>query len=98
VSPRSVHEDLLEEGVRTAPEPETAEEKSRHLGLKTSGGAIVSGTAVAAKAGVLGKGLLWFFAFRGVVDSWRIGVWVGVAVTLVVVTALVIRSMREERS
>ena len=39
----SNHDELLEEGAREAPEPESAEEKSRKLGLKTAGGAVAGG-------------------------------------------------------
>ena len=44
------HDDLLNQGPRAAPEPETAAERSKKLGLKSAGG----GGAIAAKAGALG--------------------------------------------
>jgi hypothetical protein len=80
------HDDLLEEGARQAPEPETAEERSKRLGLKTAGGAVVGGGVAAAKVGALGKIFLWLFAWNGVQTAWRIGGW---AVLAVVVAALV---------
>src|SRR5438105_11506125 len=60
---KTSHEDLLVQGARTAPEPETAEERSHRLGLKTGGGAVVGGIAAAAKLGVLGKAFVWFLVF-----------------------------------
>ena len=42
------HDHLLEEGPREAPEPETAEERSHKLGLKTAGG-VVAGGGIAAR-------------------------------------------------
>ena len=68
-----MHDDLLKEGPREAPEPETAEQKSRKLGLKTAGGGVAAGGFALAKIGFLGKFLIWFFAWRGVVDAWRLG-------------------------
>src|SRR5437016_8654321 len=72
----SRHDDLLNQGPRQAPEPETAEEKSSKLGLKTAGGAVAGGGAVAAKAGALGgfgKVFLWLFVWNGVNSGWGIG-------------------------
>jgi uncharacterized membrane protein len=90
------HDKLLEQGARTAPEPETAEEKSKRLGLKTGGGAVAGGAVAAAKLGVLGKVFIWFFAWRGIVDAWRISVWAGLAVVLLVLAFLFIRHARRE--
>jgi hypothetical protein len=87
------HDDLLDEGPRQAPEPETAEEKSKKLGLKTAGGAVVGGGAVVAKAGAiggLGKFFIWLFAWNGVRDGWRIGGWVGVAIVLAIIVSGVV--------
>ena len=81
------HDDLLEQGPRQAPEPETAEEKSHKLGLKTAGGAVAGGGVVAAKVGALGgfsKLFLWLFVWNGVNSGWRIGGWIGLAVVLLV--------------
>jgi hypothetical protein len=87
------HDDLLNQGPREAPEPETAEEKSKKLGLKGAGGAVVGGGAVAAKAGAiggLGKFFIWIFAWNGVSTALRIGGWVGILLVLAIVTAAVI--------
>src|SRR2546421_406770 len=82
----SRHDDLLNQGPHEAPEPETAEEKSRKLGLKTAGGAVAGGGAVAAKVGAIGGvGQVFLFVFllkggthtrptaaRGCVPVWRL--------------------------
>ena len=84
----SKHDDLLNQGPRQAPEPETAEEKSRKLGLKTVGGAVAGGGAVAAKAGAiggLGKVFLWIFLWNGVNTAGRIGGWIGIALVLLLI-------------
>ena len=86
----SNHDDLLNQGPREAPEPETAEEKSRKLGLKTAGGAVAGGGAIAAKAGAIGflpKIFLWLFIWRGVNDAGRIWGWVGIVAALAIVGA-----------
>jgi hypothetical protein len=86
------HDDLLDQGPREAPEPETAEERSKKLGLKTAGGAVVGGGAVAAKAGAiggLGKLFIWLFAWNGVSTAIRIGGWVGILVVIAIVVAAV---------
>ena len=77
----SDHDDLLKQGAREAPEPETAEEKSRKLGLKTAGGAVAGGGVVAAKVGAiggLGKFFVWIFLRNGVSTAGRIGGWIGI--------------------
>ena len=89
------HDDLLEQGPREAPEPETAEEQSRKRGLKTAGGGVAAGGIALAKIGVLGKLFIWFFAWRGIVDAWRLGGWVAVALIVAAITVfLVLRSRR----
>ena len=91
-----MNEDLLKQGPREAPEPETAEERSGRLGMKTAGGGIAAGGIGLAKAGVLGKFFLWWFAWNGAVDAWRIGGWVALAVVLAVVASyLLLRARRE---
>jgi hypothetical protein len=77
----SDHDDLLKQGPHEAPEPETAEEKSRKLGLKTAGGAVAGGGVVAAKVGAiggLGKVFFWLFLWNGVSTAGRIGGWIGI--------------------
>jgi len=92
------HDELLQQGPYEAPEPETAEEKSRKLGLKTAGGGVAAGGVALAKVGVLGKIFIWLFAWRGIVDAWRIGGWIGIAVVLAAITVFfVLRSRRQIR-
>ena len=95
----SSHDDLIKQGPREAPEPETAEEKSRKLGLKTAGGAVAGGGAVAAKAGALGgfsKLFLWLFVWNSVNSGWRISAWIGIAVALVAGAYVYYRRHRSE--
>jgi hypothetical protein len=90
------HDDLLQQGPRDAPEPETVEEQSRKRGLKTAGGGVAAGGFALAKLGVLGKIFFWYFAFHGAIDAWRIGGWAAAAVLALAITAfLVWRSRRE---
>ena len=92
----SNHDDLLKEGAREAPEPETAEERSRRAGLKTAGGGLAAGGIGLAKAGVLGKFFLWWFAWNGAVDAWRIGGWIGAALVAAAIVAYVIYHRRRQ--
>ena len=86
---------MLDEGPRTAPEPETAEQRSKKLGLKTAGGGILAGGLGLAKLGLFGKLFIWFFATRGVIDAWRIGGWIaGAAIVALIALVLVLRSRR----
>jgi hypothetical protein len=71
-------DELLKQGPREAPEPETAEERSRRSGLKTAGGGVAAGGIGLAKAGVLGKVFLWLFVWNGVSSALRIGGWIGI--------------------
>jgi hypothetical protein len=87
------HDDLLEQGAREAPEPQTAEEHSKRLGLKSTGGVVAGGGVVAAKAGAiggLGKIFIWMFAWNGVSTAARIGGWIGIAVVLAIAAAGVV--------
>ena len=84
----SRHDDLLKQGPRQAPEPETAEEKSRKLGLKTAGGAVAGGGVVAAKVGAFGglsKLFFWLFLWNGVSNRARIGGWIGIVLILALI-------------
>jgi NO-binding membrane sensor protein with MHYT domain len=93
----SKHDQLLEQGPRQAPEPETAEERSSRLGMKSAGGVVVGGGIAAAKFGGLAKLFLWLFAWNGVRDAWRIGGWIAIAVLAAVVTLyFVARSRRQQ--
>ncbi|MGH3050671.1 MAG: hypothetical protein ACRDLK_10975 [Gaiellaceae bacterium] len=79
-----MNDDLLKQGPREAPEPETAEERSKKLGLKTAGGGVAAGGIGLAKIGVLGKLFFWWFAWNGAISAWRIGGWVALAILLAV--------------
>jgi hypothetical protein len=79
-------DDLLKQGPREAPEPETAEERSRRTGLKTAGGGVAAGGIGLAKAGILGKVFLWLFVWNGVSSALRIGGWIGIALILAIVS------------
>jgi len=84
------HDDLLNQGPREAPEPETAEEKSKKLGLKSAGGGVAAGGIGLAKAGVLGKFFLWLFVWNGVSSAARIGGWIGIALIAALVIGVVV--------
>jgi hypothetical protein len=76
------HDDLLNQGPREAPEAETAEQKSKKLGLKSAGGAVAGGGVVAAKVGAiggLGKFFIWLFAWNAFRSAWFFGGWIAVA-------------------
>jgi hypothetical protein len=89
------HDELLEQGPHEAPEPETAEQRSKRVGWGTAAGGAAAGGAALAKLGFL-KFFLWIVAWRGVVDLWRIGGWIAIALLVgAVATYLVIRSRRE---
>jgi hypothetical protein len=93
-----VNDDLLKQGPREAPEPETAEERSKRLGMKSAGGGIAAGGLALAKLGVLGKLFLWIFLWNGVSTLWRVGGWIAIAIALAAVAAyFVVRSKREEQ-
>jgi hypothetical protein len=82
-----MHEDLLKQGPKEAPEPETAEEKSKKLGLKTTGGVVAGGGIAAAKVGALGglgKFFLWAALWNGLVH----GGWIGLVVVVAIVAAV----------
>jgi len=92
----SSHDDLLKEGAHEAPEPETAEERSHRTGLKTAGGGVAAGGIGLAKAGILGKFFLWWFAWNGAIDAWRIGGWIGAALEAVAIGSYVIYHRRRQ--
>jgi hypothetical protein len=93
------HDELLQQGPREAPEPETAEQRSKRVRIGTAAGGIAAGGAALAKVGVLGKFFLWIIAWHGAVDLWRIGGWIAIAVVAGAVALLVVvRARREELS
>ncbi len=88
----SDHDDLLKQGPRQAPEPETAEEKSRKLGLKTAGGARRRRRCRCGEGrriGGLGKVFLWLFLWNGVSTAARVGGWIGIAIAVTVVAGAI---------
>ena len=90
-------EDLLKQGPREAPEPETAEERSHRTGLtRTAGGGIAAGGIGLAKAGILGKVFLWLFVWNRVSTELRIGGWIVAAVVAAIVNALIVLHKRNE--
>jgi hypothetical protein len=87
------HDDLLNQGPREAPEAETAEEKSKKLGLKSAGGVVAGGGVVAAKVGALGglsKLFVWLFLWNGLSSAARIGGWIGIALVLALLVGFVV--------
>jgi hypothetical protein len=89
------HDELLEQGAREAPEPETAEERSGRLGMRTAAGGVVAGSVALAKFGGLAKVFLWVFAWRGVNDVWRLGGWIGIGLVAAAASVyFVVRSRR----
>jgi hypothetical protein len=79
-------DDLLKQGPREAPEPETAEERSKRTGLKTAGGGVAAGGIGLAKAGLLGKFFVYLFLWNGVSTALRIGGWIGILLVAAIVT------------
>jgi hypothetical protein len=79
-------DELLKQGPREAPEPETAEERSRRTGLtKAAGGGVAAGGIGLAKAGLLGKFFLWFLVWHGAVTAARVGGWIGILLAIALV-------------
>jgi hypothetical protein len=87
-------DELLEQGPREAPEPETAEERSRRTGLKTAGGGVAAGGIGLAKAGILGKVFLWLFVWNGVSTALRIGGWIGILLIAAIVGGAILYRRR----
>jgi hypothetical protein len=93
----SRNDELLEQGPREAPEPETAEERSHRLGMKSAGGVVAGGGIAAAKIGGVGKAFLWLFAWNGIGNAWRLGGWIGIALVAAAITVFfVVRSRRAQ--
>jgi hypothetical protein len=88
-------EDLLKQGPREAPEPETAEERSRRMGMKTAGGGVAAGGIGLAKAGLLGKFFIWLFLWNGIRTAWLVGGWIAIALVGAAVIAYVVYRNRE---
>jgi len=96
VTPKPAHDELLQEGPREAPEPETAEQRGKRLASRgLAGGAIATGAA-AAKFGGLAKFVVFLFAWHGAVDVWRLAGWAGVALVLAAgIVVLVVARRRQ---
>jgi hypothetical protein len=90
------HDDLLDHGPKEAPEPETAEQRTKRTGWGAAGGGVVGGGIVLAKFGGLAKVFIWLFAFHAIGNAWRIGSWIGVAVVVAVIAAVVVFHARKE--
>jgi len=90
----SGNEDLLKQGPREAPEPETAEQRSHRTGLKTAGGGVAAGGIGLAKAGILGKLFLWLFVWNGVSTALRIGGWIGILLIAAIVGGVIVYRRR----
>jgi hypothetical protein len=90
----SGNDDLLEQGPREAPEPETAEERSKRTGLKTAGGGVAAGGIGLAKAGVLSKFLVYLFLWNGARTAWLVGGWVGIFLIAAAIGAYVLYRRR----
>ena len=92
------HEDLLAEGPRVAPEPETAEERTAKRGRRAVGGGILGGGVAAAKLGAiggLGKVFIWLVAWHGIADVGHLFGWLGILVVMAAVVGyLVLRNRK----
>jgi hypothetical protein len=93
-----MNEDLLKQGPREAPEPETAEERTSRKGMKTAGGGIAAGGIGLAKAGFLGKFLVYLFLWNGVRTAWLVGGWVAIAIVAAAVIAFIVYRNREQHA
>ena len=82
-------DDLLKEGPREAPEPLTAEERTDRKGVKAAGGGIAAGGLGLAKAGFLGKFLIYLFLWNGIRTGFLVGGWIGIVLVVAVVGAFV---------
>ncbi|HEY7017798.1 MAG TPA: hypothetical protein VH297_04965 [Gaiellaceae bacterium] len=92
------HDELLDKGPREAPEPETAEQRSKRVGWGSAGGAVAAGGIAAAKLGGFGKLVLWLIVWHGLSTGWRLAGWVGLAVAVASIGALVFVIRREGRA
>jgi len=90
-----VNEDLLKQGPREAPEPETAEERSKRMGMKTAGGGIAAGGIGLAKAGLFTKFFLYLFLWNGVRTAYLLGGWIAIALVAAAVIGYIVYRNRE---
>jgi hypothetical protein len=89
------HDELLQQGPHQAPEPETAEQRSKRVGWGAAGGGIAGGGIALAKFGGLAKAFIWLFAWNTALNGWRIGGWIGLAVVLAIAGFLLLRARRQ---
>jgi hypothetical protein len=92
------HEKLLSEGPRTAPEPETAEERSQLRKRGALGGLLAAG-AVGLKVGAFTKLFIWLAVWHGSIALLRYAGWPGLVVgiaALAIVVAVLVRLHRTE--
>jgi len=82
-------DDLLKQGPHEAPEPETAEERSKRLGMKTAGGGVAAGGIGLAKAGVLGKFFIYLFLWNGIRTAYLVGGWIAILLVAAAIAAFV---------
>jgi hypothetical protein len=82
-------DDLLKQGPREAPEPETAEERSKRRGMKTAGGGVAAGGIGLAKAGVLGKFFIYLFLWNGIRTAYLVGGWIAILLVAAAIAAFV---------
>jgi hypothetical protein len=82
------HDELLGEGPRTAPEPETAEQRSP-LRRRGALGGLAAGGAVAFKLGAFTKVVLWLAVWHGATSLLRYAGWPWLVAGIVAVSAVV---------
>ena len=88
-------DDLLKQGPREAPEPETAEERSKRTGIKTAGGGIAAGGIGLAKVGLLGKFFIYLFLWNGVRTAYLLGGWLAIALVAAGIIGFIMWRNRE---
>jgi hypothetical protein len=90
----SKHDDLLNQGPHQAPEPETAEQRSKRKGWGAAGGGVAAGGVALAKTGALAKIFIWLFAFHALNSAWRLGAWAGIAAVVALGLAVFLLHLR----
>jgi hypothetical protein len=90
----SKHDDLLNQGPQEAPEPETAEQRSKRKGWGAAGGGVAAGGVALAKTGALAKIFIWLFAFHALNSAWRLGAWTGIAAVIALIGLVLVLHLR----
>ena len=90
------HDDLLQQGPREVPEPETAEQRSKRIGWGTAGGGVAAGGLALAKIGGFGKLLLWLIAWHGAFNLWRLGGWIAIALAAAAIATYAVVASRRK--